>query len=697
MSGHILAAASVAAILASSPAHAAADASNQVEELIVTAEKREESLQRTPLAVTALSNKSLETRAIQDVQSLALAAPGLSYNKVSNFVQLAIRGISLEQINLGGEPGVALHQDGVYLARPFVGDATFSDLARVEVLRGPQGTLYGRNATGGSVNLVANEPSSTFAARLGLTIGDYSRARFEGLINGPLGDSVQGRASFVLDRHGGYTRNLANGRELDNGRTGSARAALAFEPSSDIRFVLTADYSREADTGPTFHVGDIPGTAPALGGRTTNDPRTIFIDGPASDRMTSWGVTGKLTWDGPGVRVASTSAYRDSQFRLRSDLDGTDFFLVNEDLFERGRQWSEELQLSSRGDGPLSWLVGGYAFHETGRLKYAFPIPLFGTTITFDSHQKTTAYALYGQARYALTPRLTATVGGRYSYEKKDGSTARVLFVPGFVAVGDSWTAFTPKFGLEFQATENSMLYASVARGFKAGGLNTGSLQTQAYNPEYIWSGEIGSKNRFADGRLQINVTAFIYRYTDLQVNQFEVGQTFITNAASADGKGVEAEFIAKPGAGLTLDGSLSLLDATFDDFKTGDSFRPGLGILDLKGNRLPLSPKFTAAMGLQWDHEVSTGLVTVRLDWAHKGDVYFTPFNESYAHAKSNDLFNVRASLTTGGGWMFAIYGRNLTDVVTLETTTVSGINGGTIVLYGPPRTVGVEVKKSF
>ncbi|HEY2482169.1 MAG TPA: TonB-dependent receptor, partial [Caulobacteraceae bacterium] len=670
----------------------------KVQEIVVTAEKRESTLEKTPVAISAFTTKAMEVRKIQDVQDLALATPGLSYNKNSNFVQLSIRGISLEQINLGGEPGVALYQDGVYLARPYVGDATFSDLARVEVLRGPQGTLYGRNATGGSVNLIANEPTPQFAARLGVTYGNYNRVRTEGLLDVPLSDQLDARVSFVADQHDGYTVNLVNGGRVDNGRTGSGRVAIAYHPTDDIRFVLTADYAHEHDTGPVFHVGDIPGTAPALGGRTTDDPRTIYIDGPANDQTTQWGVTGKLTWDLPGMVFTSISAYRDSRFRLQSDLDGTDFDLVNEDLQESAQQWSEELQLASRGAGPLTWILGAYAFHEDGTLNYVFPIPLLATTISFKAHQRTNALATYGQATYALTSKLSATVGLRYSYEDKSGSTQEVVFVPGGVAIKGHWSALTPKFGLQYQATDDNMLYVSVARGFKGGGINTGSLQTAPYNPEYVWSEEVGSKNRFADGRLQLNVDAFIYQYTDLQVNQFAIGQTFITNAASADGKGIEGDFIAKPFGGLTLDGSLSLLDATFSNFMSEDSFRPQLGVLNLKGNRLPLSPKVTASLGAQYDFDLGAGVLTIRGDYEHKGDVFFTPFNESYAHAPATDLFNARISfLTRRGGWEVAAFAKNITNEVTIEAETVSGINAGTLVLYGPPRTYGIEVKKTF
>jgi iron complex outermembrane recepter protein len=702
MRNWLLTGASALAIASAEPAMAQTGAgagSTQVEEIIVTAQKREESLQRTPIAISAYSEKALAARAVTDVQGLAQAAPGLSYNKVSNFVQLSIRGVSLEQINLGGEPGVALHQDGVYLARPFVGDATFADLARVEVLRGPQGTLYGRNATGGSVNLISNEPTADASGRASLTLGNYDRIRGEVLVNGALGDRMQARVSVVHDERDGYIRDLKNNRRVDDQDVWSARASLGVDLSPDVRLLLIGDYSREDDAGPIFDVGSIPGTAPALGGRVTPDKRTLFIDGPAENDIKTGGLTARLTWKMASATLTSTSAWRDSRFHLQSDLDGTDFNLISENLREDAEQWSQELQLASNGDGPLQWLVGVYGFTEKGHLDYRFPFPIAATTISFLAHQDTDVLAAYGQASYALTDRLKATVGLRYSHEEKSGQTDRVLFVASSAIMEGKWSAWTPKFGLEYQIDEARMVYASVARGFKAGGLNTGSLQTEPYDPEYVWSGEVGSKNRLADGRLQLNVSAFIYKYDDLQVNQFAVGQTFITNAASARGKGVELEFIGKPAAAVTLDGSATWLDATFDNFVTGDSFRPALGQLDLHGNRLPRAPKFTATLGAQYEASLANGgTLTLRGDYAHRSSIFFTPFNTSFAKAPSTDTLNARAAYgTPGGRWQIALFGRNLTKELTIQTITVSGINGGTIELYGPPRTFGVELRANF
>jgi iron complex outermembrane recepter protein len=667
-------------------------------DIIVTAERRESSLQKTPLAISAFGEDFLEKSNVRDVQDIAQYAPGLSYNKVSNFVQLNIRGIGLEQINLGGEPGVALHIDGVYVARPFVGDAIFSDLARVEVLRGPQGTLYGRNATGGSVNLISNQPTHSLEGQVAFTYGNYDRKRGQFVVSGPLSAEgrLRGRFSAVADQRDGFLKNLVDGNRVDDSKTRSARASLAYDLSDNATLTVSSDYMRESDDGPAFQPGSIPGTAAAFGGRLDPSPRRFYADGPFDQKIRAWGTSARLEVDGDMIKFMSLTGYRNNKFRLQSDLDGTDFFLINQDLRETGKQFSQELQFSSAYESPLQWIAGLYYFQEDGTLNYAFPIPILKTTISFDATQKTHAMAAFGQTTYQITDKLNATAGLRYSVDNKKGSTIQNLFGVRSVRVRDSWSALTPRFVLEYQATPKTLVYGSVARGFKAGGLNTASLQADAYDPEFVWNYEVGLKTRFLDDRLQTNIAAFYYDYTDLQVNQFAVGQTFITNAASATGKGVEAEITAIPIDNLTINASLAYLDATFKDFVTRDSFRPALGDIDLSGNQLPRSPKFTSSIAAQYDIPLASGAeIGIRGEYSHRSKLYFTPFNTDYAHGGQFDLINARLSYSAPDDrWEAAIFGRNLTNETYEQTITVSG---STIVLYGPPRTYGAEVRYRF
>ncbi|MEQ8861512.1 MAG: TonB-dependent receptor [Pseudomonadales bacterium] len=671
-----------------------------IEEVIVTAERRESSLQKTPVAISVFDEGFLKESSVRSIQDVAPYSPGLNYTQVSNFAQLNMRGIGLEQINLGGEPGVAFHIDGVYVARPFVNDAVFLDLARVEVLRGPQGTLYGRNATGGSVNLISNQPSDSFESEFSVLLGNYDRVRVTAAASGPLGrPEVRGRLSVVSDERDGYLDNLVDGEKLEDAQSRSVRGELDFDLSDSLTLAIAGDYMEQDDKGPMFRPGDIPGTAAALGGQLSNDPWKVYVDGPRDQEIDASGLSAKLAWDREEFTLTSLTAYRRSSFDLNSDLDGTDFFLVNEDLHEDATQYSQEFQIVSAGDDRLQWLLGAYFFHEDADLDYIFPIPLLGTTIRFVSEQETTAYALFGQASFEVTDRLTLTAGLRYSDDKKEGSTEQTFFVVGNTEVDDSWQAWTPRFVADYQLTETSLIYLSIARGFKAGGINTGSLQQAAYDPEYIWNYEIGLKSRYFNDRLQTNVAAFYYNYDDLQVLQFAVGQTFIENAADAKGQGIEVEATALFGPHMSVIAGLAYLDTEFTEYQALDTFRPQLGVLDLDGNHLPRAPEFTASVVAQYDQPLRSGaLLTARLEYQYQDDFYFTSFNTDYAEGGGADLVNARIAFTSPGQqWEIAAYGKNLTDEEYELATTVSGINAGTLELYGAPRTYGLEARFRF
>jgi iron complex outermembrane receptor protein len=243
------------------------------------------------------------------------------------------------------------------------------------------------------------------------------------------------------------------------------------------------------------------------------------------------------------------------------------------------------------------------------------------------------------------------------------------------------------------------MIYASVTRGFKSGGFNVGALQHTPYNPEFVWSYEAGLKSRWFDDRLQANVDVFHYDYSNLQVTQYAVGKTSITNAATAKANGVEGEFTAVPIDHLTLNATLAYLDATFDKFSELDTFRPLLGVLNLHGNSLPRAPKWQADLGAQYDFQLGDGnVLSARYDYSYWSKAYYTEFNTGYASTPDYTLSNVRLAFICGDGhWQAAFYGKNIFNKALLTNVTVSAVNGGTLVSYAEPRTFGVQLKYNF
>ncbi|HEY1710764.1 MAG TPA: TonB-dependent receptor [Rhizomicrobium sp.] len=712
----LLGVASLAGLLA--PAAARADG---IEVVTVTAERREESVQKAPVAITALSADELERTNAQSLEDVSKLAPNLAFNRTSNFVQLTVRGIGLSQYNLGGEPGVAVYVDGVYLARPFALDSAFNDLARVEVLRGPQGTLYGRNATGGAINLISNAPSDTLEGHIGVTAGNYGRVQFDGVLSGPLDDSgdIRGRISVIADRHDGYTENLANGDHVQDFGEMSGRAQIAADLAPKVTLTLAADFTNENDSGPIFKPGTISpfplpgapagtvlpmGFAPAFGGRVSPDPWKIYLNGPQDYRFQGSGASAKLVWEMDGATLTALTAYRNTRFHLLGDLDGTDASvpqgILNEDLRESADAISGEIQLASNRPGPFQWIFGGFAYREDGFLNYLFDIGLFGTDLHDLAAQRTTSYAIFGEGNYNFTDALKLTVGLRYSDDDKSLNESSEIFGgTGFNKTGKSWGALTPKFVLSYDVDDDKMLYVSATRGFKSGGFNIGALQHTPYNPEYVWSYEAGFKSQWDDGHLLANVDVFHYDYSNLQVTQYAVGKTNITNAASATANGVEGEFTAIPVEHLTLNATVAYLDASFDDFQETDSFRPLLGVLDLHGNSLPRAPHWQTDLGAQYDFQLGDGdVLSARYDFSYWGKEYFTEFNTGYASAPAYSLSNARLAYQTGDGrWQVALYGKNLFNKAVLTNVTVSAVNGGTLISYGDPRTFGVQVKYNF
>jgi iron complex outermembrane recepter protein len=405
-------------------------------------------------------------------------------------------------------------------------------------------------------------------------------------------------------------------------------------------------------------------------------------------------------WDMGWATLTSLTAYRSTRFRLLGDLDGTDIFFLNENLAESAQQTSQEVQLASKEGGPLTWIVGAFAYHENGYLDYLFDVALFGGTLHDLATQRTTSYAGFGEATYDITDALKATVGLRYSIDEKSlNESSTLLTVTGYNTVNASWGAFTPKFLLSYDLDPDKMLYISATRGFKSGGFDIGALQKFAYNPEYVWSYEAGLKSRWLDGRLQANLDAFYYDYTNLQVTQYAVGETIITNAASAKADGVEAEITAIPIDNLTLNMSLGYMDATFTNFNEVDTLRPLLGVLDLDGNTLPRAPKLKTELGAEYDWPLRNGdMLGARYDYSYQSKLYFTEFNTPYASSGSYSLSNARIAYTTGDGhWEIAAFGKNLFNKAVLTNVTVSAVNGGTIESYGDPRIYGVQVKYNF
>lgn len=700
--------------------------SDVLEEIVVTAQKRAENLQDTPLSVTAVSGEDMLARQVLTMQSLAQSVPNFDFGLYSGNAHIAIRGMGFDSINPGAEARVAYHTDGVYVSRPAVVLGTFFDINRVEVLRGPQGTLYGRNSTGGSVNVITNDPTDSLEGYYRQTIGNYSQFIEEGAIGGPIGETVSGRLAFQVNNRDGYGENRVTGNDIDNVKSWSARGKLKLQMSDDFDILLSGDYHEEDDQNYGFHYmgpGN-PNVVPpgvTLGVPIAESSRDIAQTfDPINDR-TIWGAGLVATWNiGDALTIRSITGYRDSKYRAFSDATGMGGTLLPFNQIEESQSFSEEVQLAKETD-KYNWIVGLYYFDEDIKSFSEAPVnaALFGGDSDFlfqgywaGGKLSTKAYAAFGQLTYNFTDAWSATLGLRYGDEEKtinDGiqfdlareySPSNDLALLATQKDSISNDSFTPKIGLEYRVSPEVMTYVSVSDGYKSGSFDNGAV-APPYEPEEVLAYEVGLKGEWFDRRLQANMAAFYYDASDLQVSVIVNTAVLTKNAAKAEAKGFEFELNAIPAPGWKIDFALGYLDSTYTEFVTADPQRPELGEQDLSGNYLPQAPEWTIHLGLQDEISLAHGgSLTLRVEGNHTSNMYFTPFNvavnEREANTKANAFVTYRSA---DEHWSVQAYGRNLTDekVIAYNTPT-SGFSGYPVVGYfEPPRTYGLVFGYNF
>lgn len=715
----------------------------EIEEIIVTAQKREQSLSEVPIAVSAFSGDDLSARHYTSLLDFTGAIPNVTTSLYGGSVRLNIRGVGQPQLIMGSDAGTALHSNGVFLSRSYDGVSQFMDIERVEILRGPQGTLYGRNATGGSVNIITNKPKDEFEGSVKLGYGNYDEFTLEGMISGPITDSFLGRVVVSKYDRDGYSLNLFDGKHYDDSDTFSARATFVLDVTDNLQITVVGSYHEENDGNHAIHTlgQGVPGqlfTGVTVGGSTIPfdaagnaiNPRLLSIDSiPTNDRELG-GVSVEIDWDISDTLMAkSITAYRASEYRWTGDFDGTDApFPSNEPAFsyvqtEKSRQISQELQLLGQTDR-LNWILGLYYLNEdNGPIGFDFgffPIA-FGFTFGLKSESDTTtdAYAAFGQATYEIIDRLNLTVGLRYNYEKRTISeqwtsggfvlpagpfTVPCFDLPGLVCINNqskSFDAVTPKFGIDYHWTDEIMTYATVSRGFKSGGFGASDL-LPAFNPEKIWAYEAGIKMLDAEGRWSLNLSGFYYDYKDLQINQVIDGFTSTSNAASSTVGGFELEGKILLFEGLTVTDAFAYLDAQYKEFNIADPAFPALGIQDLSGNQLQHAPNFSNNLLLRYDTPVlGDKLLSLLFEWNWRDKTYHTEFNTATAQQSAVSTLNASVRLTAdeSKGWYVEGWGKNLTDELIVSQGFISsGVLGRPRNSdLSPPRTYGITVGYEF
>ena len=702
----------VAAILFAQVAAGVAHAQTApLEEVVVTAQKRAGNLQDTPIAISAVTGDAIEKLNIDDIGAIAAANPSLVYSEAGGEAQLYIRGIGSNIFNIGADQSVATHIDGVYTGRANMGLTQFLDIDRVEILRGPQGTLYGRNATGGAINIISRAPTDEFEGYVSGLVGSFDRIDVRGAVSGPITENLSGRLAVRRLKDDGYTEDLdpQGGDKVDDNDLAALRGSLRWK-SDALTATLIAEYSEFENGNTSIFPIDNTGLAESLGAKPNRDIHKTYNNTPSFHEWETGAVTGILDWTlTDTTNLNLTVGYRDWDSDFLFNTDGTEIEITRTTLSYESEQLSAELRLSGES-GWGRWLVGAYWFDEDkygalGLVRSGFtpPAVLVPRSFIFRAEGTGEATALFGQVDFKLADTWTLSAGLRYSDEKKGDFLRQStllpdnellgLFTPNPIPdatpastrrVSRSWDAWTPRVGLEFRPSDDRLFYLTYSEGFKSGGFNDLSVVNPPFDPELVDSIEVGAKTEWLGGRLRANASAFYYDYTDLQVSVFasvgSITTTFTTNAAEATVQGLELDLVAKVTESLDIAASLAVLDATYDRFVTPYGSctavnvaldarcagRVGLPrLIDAAGNRLNNAPEFKGSVSATYRFDLSGG-GSISLQGAahHQGRVYFLPANTTVMSQSSYTLVDARIGYENESGDLaVGAFVKNLAD----------------------------------
>ncbi len=699
-----------------------------LEEIIVTAEKRAESLQDLSQAVTALSGEALDNRNITSFVDLSSIAPGVTVAKNEGVrTVISIRGVGNEaNQNSIANPSVSYHLDGIYVASPFALRTDFLDLERIEVLRGPQGTLFGQNSTGGAINVITQAPDTgEFFGKADITVGNYSLTRVRGSVNIPISDTTALRASVATHNHDGFSKNILLDQELDQADNFSGRAHLLWALAENLRFNFTAQYFDENTNG-AAQKGIFD---------STPNPRRLTQDRHSSYQLESQLYSLVAEWELPAFTVKSLTSYQDDAVSASRDNDRHDFStLINRGTFllpasvdpeaVGQKTFTQELNLISFEPlfGRLDWVVGMFYLDTDVDILFREYIDFntdgvygpdkvsveevlnFGGEVGFisDSNPQRESFSVYGQGAYNLTESMRLVAGLRYTEDQVNSRVTNFFGRAGTAVLETKSEKLTGRGVVEIDLNDNAMAYASYTRGFKPGGSNltygredavAPILVLPTYKDETVQAWEVGLKTDFAGNRVRVNAAAFYYDYENLQYQATdpEVFEGGVGNLPGSEIYGAEMELLAFVTDSLTLDARLSWLETkiseshlALDNVRSDDATNALLpqcqfnlfcddiqraraaAVTDVKGNQLAKTPNFTADVMLRYLTRLGNWSdFETSVQYLYRGGFQHRIFNNPKTDdVPSYHIVNLVLTIAPDAyPWHIDLMGMNLTD----------------------------------
>lgn len=729
---------------------------SSLDTITVTARKRSEEAQSVPIAITAVNAEGIENRNLQNVSEIGALSPNMVFDtnppiSGSNAgASVFIRGIGQIDFLMTTEPGVGVYVDGVYLARSVGMALDLVDVERVEILRGPQGTLFGRNTIGGAVSVISKKPGDELSGKLSFTTGSDDRLDVYGSVGGPLSDSLKASLAVSYRSQDGYVKSLQGGRDLGDVNALAGRLALYYEPADNFRAQLNFDATRrrEASAGAALlrtiidpPTGPVPGFGFAYNAIFSGDPACIsaatgfgnplcfndqWVAGPFATNSTYaaepanpgfsnrsdldlWGVGGTLEYDLTGsLTVKSVTSYREMESEFARDADHSPFIINHtENLFTHD-QFSQELQLLGDSfDGRLKWVLGGYYFSEDGRdvNNVNFSLVHLRSGGFIDNKSK----AVFGQGTFDITSELHLTLGGRYTRDDKNFLPDQYILDPKLtvalgLAAGDralpmvnyknEISEFTPYANISYDFAPGSMIYVSYSEGFKSGGFTQRVfpplLAAPTFKPEFVEVYEAGFKSEPTNW-LRVNGAVFQTNYDDIQLLVLLGPALQWVNGSTARIRGAELEYVVLPAEGLLVEGGLGYLDATYKTL-TPEAIAFGIN----PGNRFVNAPEWQLNSAASYSFDIGAVNVTPRIDWSYRTKTYNDAINSPGIVQKAYHVVNANIAVEFSRAKL--VFGvSNLTDTL-YWTSAFSHPEGGIEeASFARPREWWLKAQASF
>jgi iron complex outermembrane receptor protein len=748
--------AAVPAAAQESTAPGAQGAVGGIEEIIVSARRRDESIQDTPIAVTAIAPSQLEGAAAVNISDLQGAAPNVLITQQasgSSAANISIRGIAFADIEKSFDPAVGINVDGVYIGTSTGQYLDFFDIESIEILRGPQGTLFGRNTIAGVINIKRTRPTGEWGGKFELSAGNYGKLGARGVVNVPIAEGVLAAKLFAMhEENNGYYKEVGTGKRRGGVNNENFGASILLTPNDQFDALLTVEKQLqdfEGIQGSSSQAGDLfclVGSPPMIcGNNTTDDPYTInpminLLTGQPNPYIGDYKApagTLEMNFDAGAIKFTSVTSYRKMKEEQQQDYATSGLYWTNRT--QSYRQFSQELRGAGRIGESFDYVAGVYYFKS--RYKIDQKTNVFGP---FTSEQFTTgwseSYAGFADLNWEVMDRVRLSGGGRWTHDKKSLATDFVdIFNPAVSfnspKKNETWSKFTPKVGLDYRPTDDLMVYGSWSRGYRSGGFNGRGLTpfsaTLPYEPETVDAFELGLKSEFWDGRVSLNLAAFYTKYKDIQQSTTVStpggtgNETIVTNAASAKIKGLEMDFVARLTEEFTVKSSVGITDAKFGTFLTDAPVGGVRRTFDYSDVNLIYAPKLTFSLNAEYETPVPMGSMDGSIK-AQAGFRYLSRYDQQIAAdaatpipatgtivvgrndptLRSDKQYYLDASISylwaMGGADSRArvtVWGRNLFDDRGTGTSFTVGNNPilWRFVSVREPRTYGVSVGYEF